>query len=93
MGLLQLPAEILLLIAEQCHHQPRVRRLLGPVWDPSGTEKVSGGLEWLSLVCRRLRSLVIPLMFTRLNIESDPGEFHAALAGLSDHSEILHAAQ
>lgn len=56
-------------------------------------EKISGGLEWLSLVCKPLRNLVVPLMFTRLYIQCQPVDLHFHLACLRDNHEILRVAR
>lgn len=95
MGLLQLPPEIQLLIAEYCHYQPRKRKnpWLGPLLPDGRPEEISGGLEWLSLVCKPLRSLVIPMMFTRLYIQCQPADLHVHLNHLRDNLEVLRVAR
>lgn len=92
--LLDLPYELLMIVVEWCHLQPRQQVMIGYVSGPcQDVSDVGGGLDRLSRVNKSLRRLVTPIMFSRLRMRCEEMQLHMRLSTLLQNKDILQAAR
>lgn len=92
--LLDLPYELLMIVAEWCHLQPRQQVTVEYASDPRRPRlDVGGGLDRLSRVNKGLRRITMPTMFSRLKMRCEEMQLHIHLATLVANKDILQAAR
>ncbi|ETS74273.1 hypothetical protein PFICI_14139 [Pestalotiopsis fici W106-1] len=90
--LLDLPQEIIMCIAHWCHYQPR--RTTNPDSHISNNPQelqipIGGGLDRLSQVSKFVRSLVVPLMFSRVELSCFRIDLAQCLGSLLELEKFL----